>query len=321
MALFPQEQMLKLLQKTKRAVALLLFMMAFLAQSAFAQMPNDAIYMSKNTACLALSYGHSSWDKYWENSLKRENLNIGTHTTQNAMAMLAVGVTKNLNVIVGVPYVWTQTSAGNLKWQKGFQDVSGWLKFRFINKSGFSLHAIAGGSIPSGNYIPDFLPMSIGIQCRTATARLLASYRHKSGIYMTASGSYIFRSNIKIDRDSYLSDGHLHSTNKVLVPNAYDASARLGYLKRGIQAEVFAEYGACDGGDNIRRNDMPFPTNNMKTTLAGVYAKYQPKNIGVNARAAYVLDGANVGQSTSFSVGVLYQFRYIKADKNPNMHQ
>ncbi|MCE7064111.1 hypothetical protein LZG73_02390 [Dyadobacter sp. CY326] len=300
---------------------MLLLLIACAGQSAFAQMPNDAIYMSKNTACLALSYGHSSWDKYWENSLKRENFNIGTHTTQNAMAMLAVGVTKNLNVIVGVPYVWTQASAGNLRWQKGFQDASLWLKYRFINKSGFSLHAIGGASIPIGDYIPDFLPMSIGIQCKTATARLLARYRHSSGVYLTASGSYIFRSNINIDRDAYLSDGHLHSSNKVVVPNAYDASARLGYSKSAIQAEVFAEYGACDGGDNIRRNDMPFPTNNMKTTLAGVYAKFQPKNIGVNARASYVLDGTNVGQSTSFSVGVLYQFRYIKSDKNQNMHQ
>ncbi len=310
------------LRKMKQLVLLLFIILLCVTGRAFAQMPNDAIYMSKNTACLALSYGHSSWDKYWENSLKRPNLNIGTHTTQNAMAMLAVGVTKNLNVIAGVPYVWTKTSAGNLMWQNGFQDASLWLKYRFINKSGFSLHAIGGASIPIGNYVPDFLPMSIGIQCRTATARLLARYWNRpTGIYLTASGSYIFRSNIKIDRDSYLADGKLHGTNRVSVPNAFDASARIGYQKAAIQAEAFAEYGACDGGDNIRRNDMPFPSNNMKSTVGGVYAKFQPKNIGVNARAAYVLDGANVGQSTSFSVGVLYQFRYIKADKNPNMHQ
>ncbi|KAA0993878.1 hypothetical protein FXO21_01575 [Dyadobacter sp. UC 10] len=280
-----------------------------------AQMPNDAIYMANRTACLAVSYNHSSWDKYWENSLRRENLNIGTHTTQSVMPMLAVGIVKNLNLIVAVPYIWTQTSTGNLRWQKGFQDASGWLKYRFLNVSGFSLHAIAGGSIPVTNYIPDFLPMSIGIQCKTATARLLASYQHKTGIYMTAHASYIFRSNIEIDRDSYLADNKLYSSNQVRVPNAYDAAVRLGYLKRAIQAEAYLEYGACDGGDFIRRNDMPFPTNNMKSTSLGVYAKYQPKNIGVNARAAYVVQGSNVGQSTALSAGILYQFRYAKTDK------
>jgi hypothetical protein len=44
-------------------------------------------------------------------------------------------------------------------------------------------------------------------------------------------------------------------------------------------------------------------------TTVGIYGKYQPKKIGVNARVAYVLDGQNVGQSTSISVGVLYQFK------------
>ncbi|GGM86071.1 hypothetical protein GCM10010967_17820 [Dyadobacter beijingensis] len=302
-------------KKGLRLLGIVLAVAGFIP-SAHAQMPNDAIYMGKNTACIAVSYTHSSWDKYWENSLKRENLNIGTHTTQSVMPMLAVGITKNLNAIVAVPYIWTQASAGNLKWHKGIQDGSLWLKYRFLNKSGFSLHAIGGASIPLTDYIPDFMPMSIGMQCKTATARLLASYRHKSGVYLTASGSYIFRSKITIDRDSYQADGKLYNTNKVSVPNAYDASARLGYLKKGIQAEGFIEHGACDGGDYIRRNDMPFPTNNMKSTVVGVYAKFQPKNIGVNARASHVIEGRNMGQATTYSVGVLYQFRYAKEAKN-----
>jgi len=308
--------MQKHLLNLKQFSLLLFLLILSLKQSAFAQMPNDMIYMSKNTACLAVSYNHSSWNKYWENTLLRENLNIGTQTTQSTMAMLAVGVTKNLNVIAAIPYIWTQTSAGNLRWQHGFQDASGWLKYRFINKSGFSMHAVAGASIPVGNYVAEFMPMSIGMQCKTATARLIASYKHKSGVYLTASGSYIFRSNIKIDRDSYRANEKLYNTNQVGVPNAYDAAARLGYLKHGIQAETYVEYGACDGGDNIRRNDMPFPTNNMKSTSLGFYAKYQPHNVGLNARVAHVLNGSNVGQSTSYSVGVLYQFRYIKAAKN-----
>lgn len=305
----------KSLPLTRWASLAFWFLITINASQVFAQMPNDAIYMSKKTACLAVTYSHSSWDKYWENSLRRENLNIGTHTTQSVMPMLAVGITKNFNVIAAVPYIWTQASAGNLMWQKGFQDASGWLKYRFVNVAGFSLHAIAGGSIPVTNYIPDFLPMSIGIRCKTATARLLVNYRHQSGVYLTVHGSYIFRSNIKIDRDTYQADDKLYDSDQVRVPNAYDAAARLGYLKKGIQAEAYAEYGACAGGDFIRRNDMPFPTNNMKSTTVGVYAKYQPKNIGVNARAAHVVSGSNVGQSTAFSAGILYQFRYAKADK------
>ena len=313
--------MIKILQIKKYIPGILMFAITGIWSPAMAQMPNDAIYMAKNTACLAVSYNHSAWDKYWENTLLRENLNIGTLKTQSAMAMLAVGVTKNLNVIVGVPYVWTQASAGNLKWQRGVQDASGWLKYRFVNVSGFSLHAIAGASVPVGNYIPDFLPMSIGIQCKTATGRLLASYRNKpTGLYITSSASYILRSKVKIDRDSYQADGKLYASNMVSVPNAYDMSARIGYLKKAIQAEGFVEHGACDGGDNMRRNDMPFPTNNMKSTSVGIYAKFQPKNIGINARAARVIDGNNVGKSDSYMLGVLYQFRYArKSDETKNV--
>jgi hypothetical protein len=47
----------------------------------------------------------------------------------------------------------------------------------------------------------------------------------------------------------------------------------------------------------------------MTMTSVGVYGKYQPKKIGVNAKVAYVVAGQNMGQSTSISVGVLYQFK------------
>ena len=306
----------KFLHKSGALTLAATLLLTMIFQSSFAQMPNDAIYMSKNTACLAVSYNHSSWDQYWENTRKRENLNIGTFTAGAVMPMLAIGVVKNLNVIAAIPYMWTKTSAGNLKWQRGFQDASLWVKYRFVNVSGFSMHAIGGASIPVGDYIPDFMPLSIGMQCRTATARFLTSYRHKTGIYATASASYIFRSKINIDRDAYQADDKIYNTSQVSVPNAYDASGRLGYLKKAIQAEAYIEYGACDGGDYIRRNDMPFPTNNMKSTVVGVYAKFQPKNFGVNARASHVTKGENMGQSTAYSLGLLYQFRYLKAQKN-----
>jgi hypothetical protein len=183
---------------------------------------------------------------------------------------------------------------------------------------GISLHGVIGGSIPVGNYVPDFLPMSIGLKAKTATSRLIANYTHKSGMYLTAHTSYIVRSKIKVDRDAYQADNRVYNTNEVSVPNATDVAARLGYIKDGgrIQAEFFAEHFTCVGGDNIRRNDMPFPTNNMTSTSVGFYGKYQPKNIGFNVRIAKVVDGLNVGQSMGFSVGLLYQLNYIKKEEN-----
>lgn len=284
-------------------------LLALTSGAAVAQMPHDAIYMPKKTACVAASYGRSSWNEYWENTLKRENLNIGTHTTSSAMLMVAAGVTDKLNVIVGLPYVQTKTSAGNLMGQKGLQDLSVWLKYKLIEKNGLGLHIAAGASTPVSNYVPDFLPMSIGLQCKTATGRVILNYRHASGVYVGGHGSYSYRSNIFVDRDAYQADNRVYNTNEVRVPNATDAAARVGYLSQNqrFQVETFVEQFACVGGDNIRRNDMPFPTNNMRMTSVGGYAKYQPKMIGVNARVAQVVSGLNVGQSLSYSVGLLWQ--------------
>ena len=273
-----------------------------------AQMPHDAIYMPKKTACVALSYGSSSWTNYWENTLKRDNLNIGTHTTTNAMLMVAGGITDRLNVIVGLPYVQTNASAGNLMGKKGVQDISAWLKYKLVESKGLSLHLAGGVSTPITDYVPDFMPMSIGLQCRTATGRVILHYIHKSGMYFTGHGSYTYRSNIKLDRDAYQADGRVFNTNEVRVPNATDAAARLGFLSKGqkVQVEGFVEQFSCVGGDNIRRNDMPFPTNNMRMVSVGGYAKFQPKRLGVNVRFTKVTSGLNVGQSTSYMVGLLY---------------
>lgn len=274
-----------------------------------AQMPNDAIYMSKGQVCVGTMYTNSSWKEYWENTLKRENLNIGTHTTQSVMVMPAIGITNRLNVILGLPYVWTKTSAGNLMGQKGLQDLSAWLKWKAVDIKGFSINGLLGASIPVSKYVPDFLPMSIGLQCRTVSGRLMANYTHpKTGLYLTGHGTYSWRSNINVDRDAYQADNRVYNTNEVSVPNATDWGARLGILKRKWQTEVFIENFSCVGGDNIRRNDMPFPTNNMQATMVGWYGKFQPKALGVNARVSYVTDGLNMGQSTAYTVGVLYLF-------------
>ncbi len=290
---------------------LILVLVGGVCLNANAQMPHDAIYMNKNSICIAATYSNSQWKEYWENNLKRENFNIGTHTTQSVMPMIAYGITKRLNLLAGVPYVWTKTSAGNLMGQKGIQDLSLFVKYNMVEtESGLSLHGVLGGSVPLSNYVKDFLPMSIGIGSKTLTTRLIAHYKHSSGFYITAHASYIFRSNIKVDRDAYQADDRVYNTNEVRIPNATDVAARAGYYKRGIQAEFFIDKNTCVGGDYIRRNDMPFPTNNMKSTGVGFYGKFQPKNIGFTIMARRVIDGQNMGQSTTLSAGFLYQINF-----------
>lgn len=291
--------------KINIALACLIFLCT---HKSLAQMPHDAIYMNKNLVCGALIYGNSSWTNYWENSLKRVNQNIGELTNESMTAMFAYGITKNINFMGMVPYVRTEASEGNLLGQKGFQDLSFWLKIKPISYQGITGHLVMGVSIPMTDYVPDFMPMSIGYGSTTLTSRVILSYNHPSNFYVNGSFAYHLRGNTEVDRDAYLYDDQLVYSNEVPVPDAIETAFRLGYLKKDNQLELFAENYSCTSGDYIRRNDMPFPTNDMEMTQVGIYGKYQPKNIGVNAKLAYVVDGLNAGQSTAISVGLLYLF-------------
>lgn len=280
-------------------------------------MPTDAIYMPKKSLCLAAIYSNTSWKEYWEGELQRENLNIGKNITQSFSIMTAYGITDKLNAIVNLPYMTTHNTAGNLAGQKDLQDISAFVKYKAFEIKGFSLNAVVGGSIPVGNYVPDFLPMSIGLQSKTATGRLIANYKHKTGLYLTGSYAYNLRSNITIDRDAYQANGKLYNSNQVAIPDATDAAVRLGFMKNGLQLEANLTTFTCVNGDNIRRNDMPFPTNNMQAINAGFYAKYQYKNIGIMANVAQTLKGLNVGKSLIYMAGITYQFNFEKKETTP----
>jgi hypothetical protein len=278
-----------------------------LAFSAFGQMPHDAIYMKKNSYCIAIVTSQTQWSQYWEGTLKRDNPNIGTLSTQAVSPMLALGISPKLNLITTLPYIRTQASAGNLLGQKGLQDISLWLKYKVYDTKGLSLHTLAGGTVPVGNYVAEFLPMSIGIKAKTATGRLLARYIHSTGLYAQAHISYSFRGKTKIDADSYYFNNQLVYASLAPVPNTTDSRAAMGYYNKGKQIEAFVEQNNCVSGDNIRRNAAPFPTNNMQATMLGLYAKYQPHHLGLNARMAHTTAGLNVGKSTQFSLGILWQ--------------
>jgi hypothetical protein len=275
-----------------------------------AQMPHDAIYMNKKIACGALIYGNSSWTNYWENGLKRDNPNLGRLTTQSATAMIAYGITRDINVIAMIPYVKTDASQGNLMGQQGLQDASVFVKTKSKAFHGFTAHGVVGFSVPMTNYVPDFMPMSIGLGTKSLVVRGILSYSLPMHLYVNSSIAYQARSQVKADRVAYLAGSKLYQTNQVAVPDAFDASFRLGYLKKDNQIEFFAEHFSCIKGDDIRRNDMPFLTNDMTMSSVGVYAKYQPKALGFNARVAYVVAGQNVGQSTSVNVGLLYLIKF-----------
>lgn len=284
-----------------------------LGNQIIAQMPNDHVYMAKKDICAALMYANTSWNQYWENTLYRDNLNLGTVSTQSYSLMLAYGLKDNTNLIISVPYITTKASAGNLLGQKGWQDAGLWLKQRVNISRGFNSHFVAGMTLPVSNYVSEFMPLSIGNKATDVQVRGMLTYQFPSTkFYTNALVGYHFRGISQLDRDAYLNGNQMINTSTADVPNAIEASFKVGYLKWDNQIELYVDHFACVAGDNLRRNDMPFPTNKTMMTSVGIYGKYQPKNLGVNARIQHVIQGTNTAQMTTYSIGLLYQFTFIK---------
>lgn len=285
-----------------------------------AQTDIDAIMMDKKQLCIGPMYGYSSWKNYWEGELKRNNENLGTVSTQMFSLMGAYGISNKLNILASAPYVKAKASAGTLHSMQGMQDLSLFIKWMPVEKEigtgTFSLYTIGGVSFPLSNYVVDYLPLSIGLRSKTASARLMLDYQ-VGNIFATASGTYVFRDNVKIDRTSYYTD-HLILSNEVEMPNASNFNFRAGYRSDKLIAEAVVNKWTTLGGFDITRNNMPFPSNRMNATTAGVAFKYtitQKHNFFIVGSANTTIAGRNVGQSTAFSGGIFYVLDFSTSKK------
>jgi hypothetical protein len=274
-------------------------------------MPTDGLMMPKGQLCILGQYSNSSWDEYWEGETKRSNSNLGTLTTQNALIMGNYGITQKLNVMLGLPYVWTKSSVSYLEGQNGIQDLMVFLKYQAWEKAAlggtFKVQATGGLSAPASNYPGDFLPFSIGLHSKTASLRGILNYTADFGLYVTAQAGHTWRSSMKSDRDFYLFHSKAVYSNEMPVPNVFDYSVRLGFIKPRFQAEIWFDSFTGLTGDDIRYNEMPQPTNKMAASQAGVFAKYFfTQRWALLGSVSQVQSGRNVGQSLNWTVGTTY---------------
>lgn len=282
-------------------------------QHASAQMENDGIMIPKNYICAGPMFSTSSWTNYWEGTYKRSNGNIGKVTANMYSFMATYGITNDLIVTAGVPYITTHASAGTMEGQKGIQDISLNLKWRAYklktDKGTLSLFASLSGAIPLTNYEADFLPLALGSHSKNFTARAVIDYNYGK-VFVTGSGAYMTRSNISIDRNSYYTTQLIYS-NQVELPNMSDYNFRAGYRSKYFIAEGVADISTSLGGFDIRKNDMPFPSNRMNMTSVGGNLRYRLKSLyGLEFSAGddYVVAGRNMGQSNMIHGGVTYIF-------------
>jgi hypothetical protein len=293
--------------------------------SAHAQTDADGVMMTKNNFCTGVMYNYSSWKNYWEGTHKRDNANLGTVSTQMLGIMGNYGVTNKLNLLFGIPYVKTKATGGQLHGMKGIQDLSLWIKFmpleKNVGKGAISLYTIAGFSFPVSDYNADFLPLAIGLHSKNLSLRGMVDYQ-VGNIFATVAATYVLRDNIKIYRTAYYTT-EMHYTNEVKMPDAAQFNLSAGYRSDRLMAEALLSNWTTLGGFDITKNNMPFPSNKMNMTTAGLNIKYNIKQVGglsLIGGSNFTIDGRNVGEATSYNAGVFYILDFANAKKKSSLN-
>jgi hypothetical protein len=283
-----------------------------------AQTIADGHLLAAHELRTGLSYAHDSWDEYWEGARKRVNGNIGTVTTRTASCNAAYGLTDKLNLFAIVPYVRTHASQGVLHDMEGFQDLTLAAKLQVLDKpftATGSLRAfgVVGGAVPLSDYTPDFMPLSLGSASERIFGRLTAHFAATRGWFVTGTTAYTWRDNVRLDRSSYFTQSRLFLTNEVDLPNVFDYALTTGYSNASLMASLSWSEQRTRGGGDIRRQDMPFVSNDMDFSRVSVgleYALPALPNLRLQLGYAYTLDGRNVGQASTATMGATYRFDF-----------
>jgi hypothetical protein len=289
--------------------------------SAIAQTLTDGLMMPSKDFCTGFLYTHERWDEYWEGELKRSNENIGQLKTTSVMWVGNYGVSKKINVIAMIPYVKTEATQGTLNSMKGIQDLTLGVKYNFFRKdfasSSLRTFGVVGFSTPLTDYTPDYLPLSLGTATTNIFYRGTVYYKFLHNFYVNGSAAYTWRSNTTLDRPAYFTKDRLFNTDEVEMPNVFDYTVNIGFLKQNFQGEVFYMQQNTLGGSDIRRQDMPFVSNRMNASkVGGLIMYYLPKPKGLAVRASFTttVAGRNVGISNQFMGGLLYTIHFFRKD-------
>ena len=303
---------------TRGIVVLPVLVIALTATSLPSQTVDDGMLMPRRAFSTGVVYAHDSWSQYWEGTLKRTNGNIGTVTTQSVAWMGSYGVTDRLSVIATLPYVRTSASQGPLHGMDGVQDVTLAVKYQllatpFTERGTVRAMVVGAAGIPASNYVPDFLPLSIGLASRQFSGRFTLNFQAHQGWFLNGSTAYTWRTKVTLDRPAYYTNGQLYLSDEVAMPNVFDYSVTAGYQRGRLCIPISLSQQRTLGGGDIRRQDMPFVSNRMDFVKVGglvMYTLPAPSKFGMRLGMSRIISGRNVGQSTTLTAGLFHTFQF-----------
>jgi outer membrane putative beta-barrel porin/alpha-amylase len=304
--------------QTRGSIVLSFVLIALSGAALRAQTIADGLLLPRRALGTGVLYAHESWSEYWEGTLKRDNGNIGTVTTQSVTWVAGYGVTDRLSVMAMLPYVWTSASQGTLQSMRGLQDLTLAAKYRllstpFAERGTLRAMVVGVAGIPASNYVPDFLPLSIGLASRQFSGRFTLNFQAHRGWFLTGSTAYTWRTKVTLDRPAYYTDGQLYLSDEVAMPDVFDYTVSAGYQRGRLCIPISLSQQRTLGGGDIRRQDMPFVSNRMnfvKVDGLVMYTLPAPRELGIRIGTSRIVSGRNVGQATTLMGGLFHTFHF-----------
>jgi hypothetical protein len=268
-----------------------------------AQGPIDGYLKGKGKLDIAVSLSaNSAKEFYGANGTSFQEPYKG-----NLIALFAeYGITKNLDIVATLPYVFTST-------QTGLQDGSLHLKGRIFQvktqkRGQIDLLAAAGISSPLSSYEP-LAAGALGQRATVVQPRLLAQWNTKTGPFINGTIGY----NIRLD------DLNAEDIDRIraLRPD-YQASAPRNYttflLKIGLPAkryylDAWVEHQSTRGGTDFvpMLPDLPQAYGVTYTQVGGTAYYSEGGKRGVYISSGYLLSGRNVSNVLRLTAGVVFK--------------
>jgi len=261
-----------------RKITLLIIFGILLSKFAFTQGAIDGFLKGKKETDIALTYSYENYNQYWFGDVKEDR----ELTTESMSFFLAHGFNKYVNLIVSVPYIWSET-------ESSLQDAILAVKFRnkltTYDRGQLSKISSIGFSFPLSDYDID-AENPIGEKAVTFMLRHLYQYQSNDGWFVHLQSGFDFR---------------LVPLTKFAIPVIF---------RFGFAAEKFYVDGWFDILHTLNsgvNQTIVAGEGSRFLKIGGTFYYGINSHFGVFVGGAHFLTGRNIGQASRLNVGVVYK--------------
>ena len=238
---------------------------------------------------VALSYTSESYSQFWLGTTKVDVPNNGDVDTGSYSLWFAYGLTDRWTLTGDIPYVDAESDGFDME-QSALQDLTMLGEYRFatigsstrndfIGAVGFRTHA--------SNYDPN-LPVDVGDGTSDALFRF---------VYQLQIRSFYFSQQVGYD---------LRNED---APNGFPLYTEVGFWHGPVTYIATFSMLKAHGGTDIGDPGFTFPSNQEEYQKLGakIFGRVTP-HFGLSGAYFTTLDGRNTGDSSGYSVGLVYTY-------------